>query len=317
MSAALAVGTFDGIHLGHRAVLHALTRRAAQASLPPTVVTFEPHPLEVLRPGSAPDLLTSRAEKIALLAELGIERVHVLRFTAEFARLEARAFVRELLVGRLGCRELVAGEDHRFGRERAGGLGELRELARELGLGLEVVPRVEVEGAPVSSTRVRHALAAGDLELAARLLGRRYGVFAQVVRGAGRGAALGFPTVNLALDARKQMPPEGIYACRATVRGGAVPAAAHWGSRPTFGEEARVLEAHLLGQGGELYGEWLDLVFLERLRDIVRFDGGEALARAMAEDLRRAAEVYVERAGADSPPPAARGPRALQLGEHR
>lgn len=291
MTVALTVGSFDGVHVGHQAVIGALVRRARRADLPAVLVTFEPHPLEVLRPGHGPKLLTERTEKAALLAGHGVDRVHVLRFTPDFANLEAGPFVTDVLVGKFGCRELVVGEDHRFGRARSGGPRELDRLAAELGFGLEVVPSVEIEGAPVSSTRTRAALAAGDLERAARLLGRPYGVLAPVVHGRGRGKDLGYPTANLRLGERKQMPPEGIYACRATVGGRSLPAAAHWGGRPTFGDPAPVLEAHLLGHVGELYGRWVEIVFLERLRDVVRFAGPEELAGAMSEDVRRAAEI--------------------------
>jgi riboflavin kinase/FMN adenylyltransferase len=300
----LTVGSFDGVHVGHQAILRALVRRARAAKRPAVVVTFEPHPLRVLRPASPPLLLTERAEKAARLSALGVDRLHVIAFTPEFARVEAPAFVRDVLVGGLGCRELVVGEDHRFGRGRAGGMTELRALALEHGLDLEVVPRVEVEGSPASSTRTRRAVAEGDLGLAFRLLGRPYGVFAPVVRGAGRGAGLGVPTVNLPVAADKQMPPVGIYACRAEVGGRTYPAAVHWGPRPTFDETPAVLEAHLLDFAGDLYGAWVEVLFLDRLRDVVRFDDAQALARAMREDLRRAAEI-------------AHAWPALQIGETR
>jgi riboflavin kinase/FMN adenylyltransferase len=289
--AVLTVGSFDGVHVGHQAIVRALVRRARSASLPGVVVTFEPHPLRVLRPDAAPLLLTDRAEKAAHLAALGVDRLHVIAFTPEFARLEAAAFVREVLFGELGCRELVVGEDHRFGRERGGGMGELRVLALEHGLGLEVVPRVEIDGSPASSTRTRRAIADGDLRLATRLLGRPYGVFAPVVRGAGRGTGLGVPTVNLAVAPDKQMPPVGIYACRAEVGGRGYAAAVHWGPRPTFGESPSVLEAHLLDFEGDLYGSWVEILFLDRLRDVARFGDPEELARAMREDLRRTAKI--------------------------
>jgi riboflavin kinase/FMN adenylyltransferase len=301
---ALTVGSFDGVHLGHQAILRALVRRAHAAGLPSVVVTFEPHPMAVLRPGTGPALLTDRAEKTVRLAALGVDRVHVLRFTPEFARIEPEAFVRDLLVGELGCRQLVVGEDHRFGHARAGGMAELRKLADDFALGLEVVPPVRVEGAPASSTRTRNAIAQADLLLAEKLLGRPYGVFAPVVRGEGRGVALGVPTVNLPVDPRKQMPPAGIYACRIEIEGRLYAAAAHWGPRPTFADERPVLEAHVLGWEGDLYGAWLELGFLERLRGIVAFGTAEELARAMEEDLRRAAEV-------------AGGGSALQVGESR
>ena len=291
MSAAITLGSFDGVHVGHRAVVEALLRRASAASLPAALVTFAPHPREVVGGGPGPLLLTPGAEKTALLAGLGLDRVYVLRFTARLARVGARRFVRDVLVGRLGCEVLVVGEDHRFGHGREGGVAELSALAAELGLELEVVPPVLVDGRPASSTRTREAVAAGDLPLAARLLGRPYGAFAPVVRGAGRGRALGFPTVNLALDPRKHMPPEGIYACHAWVEGRSLAAAMHWGGRPTFGESRPVLEAHLLGHGGELYGRWVELAFLQRIRDVARFEGADELARAMEEDVRRVAEL--------------------------
>jgi riboflavin kinase/FMN adenylyltransferase len=289
--AVLTVGSFDGVHVGHQAIVRALVGRARATGLPAVVVTFEPHPLRVLRPASAPLLLTEGSEKAARLAALGVDRLHVIAFTPEFARLEASAFVRDVLVGGLLCRELVVGEDHRFGRARAGGMSELHVLAGQLGLGLEVVPRVEVEGAAASSTRTRRAVADGDLALAARLLGRPYAVFAPVARGAGRGVGLGVPTVNLPVTAEKQMPPVGIYACRAEVDGRSHPAAVHWGPRPTFGERQPVLEAHLLDFAGDLYGSWVEILFLERLRDVVRFDDADELASAMREDLRRTAEI--------------------------
>ncbi len=301
---ALTVGSFDGVHVGHQAIVRALVRRAHAAALPAVVVTFEPHPLQILRPGSGPALLTDRLEKARYLAALGVDRLQVVAFTPEFARLEADAFVRDVLVGGLGCRELVVGEDHRFGRARAGGMSELRALAAELELALEVVPRVQIEGAPASSTRTRRAVEEGDLGLAARLLGRPYGVFARVARGAGRGAGLGVPTVNLPVRPGKQMPPVGIYACRADVGRRSYPAAVHWGPRPTFDDTLSVLEAHLLGFAGDLYGVWVEVLFLERLREVLRFGDADELATAMVEDLRRTAEI----AGAGT---------ALQIGEIR
>ncbi|MFN2431665.1 MAG: riboflavin biosynthesis protein RibF [Gemmatimonadota bacterium] len=291
MRTALTVGSFDGVHRGHAAVLAALRGAADRLGLSAEVVTFEPHPLRVLRPEAAPARLASPAERALWLTEAGVDRVHVLPFTPELAALEAAPFVRDVLVGRLGCTALVVGHDHRLGRGRGGGPEELARLASELGFELQVVPPVHVDGAPVSSTRTRQAVAGGDLGLAARLLGRPYALFGPVVRGSGRGAGLGVPTANLAPAPGKQLPPEGIYACRVSADGERYPAAVHWGARPTFADATPVLEAHLIGFDGDLYGRWLELAFLEKIRDVARFGSPGDLARAMADDLRRAADV--------------------------
>lgn len=287
---AVTVGSFDGIHVGHRAVLREL-RAAAETTLPSVVVTFEPHPLSVLRPADAPPRLSDPAERALLLTDAGIDRLYVLPFTAELADLDAAAFARRVLVEKLRCRMLVAGENHRLGRDRVGGPAELRRLGAAHGFDVRIVPPVLVDGSPASSTRVRHAIGAGDLALAERLLGRPYGVFAPVVPGAGRGRQLGVPTANLAVPHSKHMPPAGIYAGRASVDGDRFPAAVHWGGVPTFGDARLGLEAHLLGFSGDLYGRWVELAFLERLRDVEAFADAETLARAMREDVRRTAQV--------------------------
>jgi riboflavin kinase/FMN adenylyltransferase len=288
----VTVGTFDGVHRGHLAILEALRRRAAAAGAAADVLTFDPHPLEILRPADAPPLLTDVDEKVALLTGAGADRVHVRPFTPEFAALEAGEFVRQVLAGELGASTIVVGEGHRFGRARGGGTGELRSIAAALGLELEVVPTLRVDGEAVSSTRIRRAVAAGRLDDAEALLGRRYGVSGVVVRGSGRGASLGVPTANVAVPRRKLLPPEGVYAARARLDDRAFAAAVHWGTRPTFDEEGATLEAHLLGwDGGPLYGRRLEIAFVERLRDVVRFDTPEELAREMEADLRRAAAV--------------------------
>jgi riboflavin kinase/FMN adenylyltransferase len=288
----VTVGSFDGVHRGHLAILAALRRRAAAAGVAAEVLTFDPHPLEILRPPDAPPLLTEVAEKVDLLSAAGVDRVHVRPFTPSFASLEAGEFVRDVLAGELGASAVVVGEGHRFGRARGGGTGELRSLAAGLDVEIEVVPTLRVGGEPVSSTRIRRAVSEGRLDDAEALLGRRYGVSGVVVRGSGRGASLGVPTANVAVPRRKLLPPEGVYAARARLDGRTFAAAVHWGARPTFGEEGPVLEAHLLGwEGGPLYGRRLEVGFVERLRDVVRFETAEELAREMESDLRRAAAV--------------------------
>ena len=207
------VGTFDGVHRGHRAVLAEIVRRARTRGLASLIVTFDRHPLEVVNPPAAPRLLTLPDEKRALLAELGLDRIELLPFTGELARLAPEEFVRQVLRARYGMGELVLGYDHGFGRGRTGDVELVRRLAREDGFAVDVVDAVRDDGQPISSSLIRTAVAHGDLAAAERWLGRRYGATGVVERGAGRGRTIGIPTINLApLDPRKLLPPDGVYA---------------------------------------------------------------------------------------------------------
>lgn len=285
--AAVTVGTFDGVHRGHQAVLAELNRQAQARGLESVVITFEPHPLEVVNPAAAPRLLTVRDEKCALLAASG--RVEVLAFTRELARLEAEDFARQILVERFGVRHLVLGYDHGFGRGRSGDVDLLRRIGAESGFAVDVVDAVRDRGQTVSSSLIRTAVAHGDLAAAARWLGRPYDVHGTVVRGAGRGRTIGIPTINLAApDPRKLLPPDGVYGVRVGWRGARYGGMMNQGPRPTFGITERALEIHLFDFDGDVYGESVSVEWVRRLRDVQTFASPEALLAQLARDAKAA-----------------------------
>jgi riboflavin kinase/FMN adenylyltransferase len=252
------------------------------------VLTFDPHPARVLRPDRAPAALTTLAQKEELLAGLGVDRLAVLPFDARVATLDAGAFAREVLVGVLGARDVVVGESFRFGRGREGDSRVLAVLGRRRGFEVHGIPPVLSGGEPVSSSRVRHALARGDVIAARTLLGRRYFVDASVVRGDGRGRVIGVPTANLEPD-NEVLPARGVYAARCrTPDGGWSDAVVNLGHRPTFGGGPVTAEAHLLDFDGDLYGARLRLEFHGRLRGEERFDGAPALVARIRRDIAEA-----------------------------
>jgi riboflavin kinase/FMN adenylyltransferase len=297
----VTVGSFDGVHRGHAAVLTEIAERARSAGRHSVLVTFDPHPLAVVNPAAAPPLLTTGPERREILAQTGLDYAVLLRFDHRLAELAAEDFVREILLRQCGMRELVIGHDHGFGRGRQGDVAMLRRLGASDGFSVDVVPEVQVDGHPVSSTLVRRAVAGGDLDRAARLLGRRYYLTAEVVPGDGRGRTIGFPTANLGrVPARKLLPPDGVYAVRVEWRGGRAEGMMNQGGRPTFQQGERSLEVHLLDWEGPLYGEWLKVEWVARLRDVRRFASADAL-RAQLERDRQAARAAL--AGAPSRPP--------------
>lgn len=280
----VTVGSFDGVHRGHQAVLAEVARRAQAAGRASALVTFEPHPLEVVRPERAPQLLTTYEERLEALAETPLDYVLVERFDRALARYSPERFVREILVGRCGMRELVIGHDHGFGRDRAGSVETLRALGASDGFSVDVVAPVGAATAPVSSTAIRRAVATGALDEAAALLGRRYTLSGRVVAGERRGRLLGVPTINLVPPPRKQLPPDGVYAVRVEWAGGRTGGMMNQGGKPTFGDEARTLEAHLFGVDAALYGAWVRLEWVARLRETRRFGSAEELVRQLAQD---------------------------------
>lgn len=285
--AIVTVGTFDGVHRGHWEVLQEICRRATATGGRAILVTFHPHPLRVVRPEHAPPLLTTVAEKREALAESGLEWVVFLPFTRTLQRYPARRFVEEILVGRIGMKELVIGYDHGFGRDREGGVETLRQIGRELGFAVDVVDAFQVEGEPVSSSRIRRLLEAGDAAAAARLLGRPYTLEGIVVRGEQKGRELGFPTANVEVgNPEKALPREGVYAAYGWVGGQRIPGLLHLGPRPTFPGFAPTIELHLLDWSGDLYGHHLRVEVIDRIRDIRPFPSVEALVEAIRGDER-------------------------------
>jgi riboflavin kinase/FMN adenylyltransferase len=284
----VTVGSFDGLHRGHRGVLEEIAERARRTQRRSIVVTFAPHPLEVVNPQAAPLLLTLDDERRELFAQSPVDAVAFLPFTRTLSRYSPEEFVR-LLLERFQLRELVIGHDHGFGRGRAGDVNLLKEQGARLGFGVDVVPAVMVDGREVSSTLIRRAVAGGDLATAARHLGRRYSMTGTVLRGAGRGRGLGYPTINVDVpDRRKLLPPDGVYAVQVEWDRGAAPGMMHMGPRPTYGEADRSLEVHLFGIDADLYGRLVKVTWVARLRDILHLSGPEALRRQLDRDREAA-----------------------------
>jgi riboflavin kinase/FMN adenylyltransferase len=285
----VTVGSFDGVHLGHQAVLREIGQRARVAGRASVLVTFDPHPLEVVNPEAAPPLLTTGPERLEILSQFPLDYVFLLRFDRQVAELTPEQFVRQILVGRCAVRELVIGHDHGFGRGRSGDVETLRRLGSSLGFAVDVVEPIDLGGQLVSSSRIRRAVTGGDLVTAAAMLGRPYGVVGQVGPGEQRGRLLGVPTINLThVSPRKLLPPDGIYAVAVEWRGGRAGGMMHQGPRPTFQDGRRVLEAHLFDFEGDLYGEWVRIEWVERLRDVERFDSAEQLQAQMQRDHTQA-----------------------------
>lgn len=288
----VTVGTFDGVHRGHFAVLEEITRRAAAANRRSVLVTFEPHPLEVVNPQAAPLLLTTGPERREVLALTGLDYAVFLRFDRTLAEFTPERFVREVLIARCGMRELVIGHDHGFGRGRSGDVGTLRRLGASDGFAVDVVGLVEFGGHVVSSTAIRRAVAGGDLAGARRLLGRPYTLSGRVVRGEGRGRTIGVPTINVGeVSPRKLLPPDGVYAARVEWAGGVAGGMLNQGPRPTFGEPRRSVEVHLFGVDADLYGQWVRVEWLERLRDVERFGSVAELRTQLERDRHRALDA--------------------------
>lgn len=290
----VTIGAYDGVHLGHRAVIGQARSEAARDGAASVVVTFDRHPASVVRPESAPRLLTSHAHKLELLAATGVDAVLVVAFTPARALEAPVDFVERVLVGALAARTVIVGEDFHFGHRRGGNVGLLREVGARRGF--EVAPvalvaRADGVDEPVSSTAIRRALAGGDVAAAARMLGRDHEVRGRVVHGDRRGREIGFPTANVAVDAEACLPADGVYAGRlARAGGGWHGCAVNLGRRPTFVDRspASLLEAHVLDFDGDLYGESVRVSFVAFLRGERKFDGVQALASQLKLDVDHA-----------------------------
>ena len=290
---AATIGNFDGVHRGHQSLLNQLQDLAARARLPATALVFEPQSAEFLRPESAPARLTLLGEKYRLLAACKVARLLVLRFDAALARLSAEAFVRDVLVDRLGVAELVVGDNFKFGHGRSGDYAALQALGARFGFGVTRAEPVCVNGERVSSTRIRSLLWSGDFDVAAALLGRRYGMSGRVVYGDARGRTIGFPTINVNLR-RLRSPLAGIFAVRVHgLRAQSVCGAGYVGTRPVAGGDRVVLEVHLFEYDDTCYGARVEVEFVQKLREEQTFESFEALRDQIAVDSAVARRVLM------------------------
>ena len=286
----VTVGTFDGVHRGHQDVLARVVQRARATNRPSVIVTFDPHPLEIVNPAAAPPLLTTFHEKLEIFAQTGVSYVAVVPFTPALAALGAEEFVDDVLRSRFVMAELFVGHDHGFGRGRMGDTDVLRELGKLRGFGVTVLePVFAAGGHAVSSTAIRRAIAGGDLAKAAEGLGRPYAVMGKVIGGDKRGRLLGYPTLNLDTPpSHKLLPPDGVYAVRVQTPIGAFGGMLNLGARPTFGDASRRIETHVFDASHDWYGAPVRLDFISRLRETRPFQGVDALVAQLGIDEARA-----------------------------
>ena len=297
----LTLGNFDGVHLGHQAILRAAVARARELGGQAVVLTFEPHPMAVLVPQKAPLIIQPLHDRLAAIRALGVDAIVLQRFTHRFAALEPEAFVRDYLCRHLDLLHVVVGYNVNFGRNRAGSGETLRTLGATLGFGVDIVGPVSVgdgdRAEQVSSTRLRELMRAGDMPGVARLLGRPHALRRRVVVGDRRGRTLGFPTANLHVRPGVLLPPDGVYAVVADVDGKRQAGVLNSGVRPTFAGRRRTIEVHLLDFDGDLYGRWLVVEPMLRLRGEIAFSGPDALRAAITADVARAREVLAAPVG--------------------
>lgn len=281
------IGVFDGVHRGHQQIIGRAVERAREMRLPSVVITFDPHPAEVVRPGTHPTALTTPQHKAQLVEALGADVLCLLPFTVEFSRMSPKEFAHAVLVERLHAATVVVGDNFRFGHGAAGGVDTLVTLGAQFGFAAVGVPLLADDGTTISSTFVRSCVDAGDVATAARALGRPHRVEGIVVRGDARGRAIGFPTANLQTVPYAAVPADGVYAGHLVGRSGSLPAAVSIGTNPTFAGRERRVEAFALDFDGDLYGELMAIDFVARLRDTVRFESVDALVAQMHTDVER------------------------------
>ncbi|GAA1378013.1 bifunctional riboflavin kinase/FAD synthetase [Catellatospora chokoriensis] len=289
--AVVTIGVFDGVHTGHQQTIGHAVKRARELGLPAVVLTFDPHPSEVVRPGSHPAMLTSPQRKAELLAGLGVDVLCVQPFTLDFSKLDADRFVHDVLVEHLHAALVVVGENFRFGHKAAGDVELLAKLGRTFGFAVESAPLVTGDGTVYSSTYVRACVDAGDVAAAAAVLGRPHRLEGVVVRGDQRGREIGFPTANLMVAKYAAVPADGVYAAWLVRGNERLPAAVSIGTNPTFAGQDRRVEAYVLDFSGDLYGERLALDFVSHLRPTLKFDGIASLVEAIEDDVARTRAV--------------------------
>ncbi len=286
------IGNFDGVHLGHQVLFKETIKQARSKGGQAVAITFDPHPLKVLRPEVPFKLICTLEQKIKLIEEAGLDYLLLLEFTPELAALEAEDFVEEILVRGLGIKKLVVGYDYRFGRKRRGDTELLKVLGRRFGFEVIVIPPQKVDGLVVSSTLIRELITEGEVALAAKLLGRYYQLCGEVIPGHGRGRKLlGFPTANLKLSREKLLPKTGVYAVYVTLDQEKRPGVMNLGFNPTFGDHYLSAEVHIFDFKGDLYGQRICVSLVARLRDEKKFSSPEELAAQIAEDCQRARKI--------------------------
>lgn len=295
----VTIGNFDGIHLAHQGLLRKVVAEAADRKCRGVVLTFEPHPQKVLHPERRPFyLLTTLEEKLKLIEGLGIDAVILIDFTPAFAKTSAEEFVRGILWDRLHLVKLIIGHDTAFGNRKTGNEDFLRSMGEKLGFGVEAIEGVQVEGTLVSSTSIRHALQEGDVRRAMQLLGRPYNLRGPVVKGYRRGSEIGVPTANIASE-KELIPARGVYAVTAEMEGRRHPGVLNIGYSPTFGDNRLTVEVHLLDfPREELYGKSIEVFFIDRIRDEVKFENPRELVRQIERDIERARELLKPHLGA-------------------
>jgi len=289
----LAIGVFDGVHRGHQAVISTSAEHARQANGTPVVVTFDPHPMKVLRPEKAPHLLTATQHKIKLIRTLGVQHLLVIEFDKAFAATAPEDFVQQLVTHSKPLREICVGHEWSFGKGRRGNLALLGELGTQFDFEVVGIPAVTLgNGEPVSSTAIRHAIEAGDLAKAAEMLGRDYTILGTVVRGENLGKKIGFPTANLSAHS-EQFPPNGVYFAQATLNGTIYPGVVNLGYRPTVSSDKaeRVLEIYLLDFDQDIYGKDVEVRFVQYLRPERKFENLDALVRQIELDVQQARKL--------------------------
>ncbi len=288
----LAIGVFDGVHLGHQAVISTSAEHARAANGTPVVVTFDPHPEKVLRPATAPHLLTATKHKIELIRKLGVDHLLIIRFDQQFAATEPIDFVDDLVTYSKPLREICVGHSWSFGKNRAGNLDLLKQLGAKSDFNVVGIPPVTINGKVVSSTAIREAIERGDFARAAEMLGREYTILGTVEHGDNLGMKIGFPTANLSAH-NEQFPPNGVYAARASIDGQQYPGVANLGVRPTVttGKPERTLEIHLFDFNQDVYGQDIEVRFTKYLRPEKKFPDVQALSQQIARDVREARQL--------------------------
>ena len=283
----ITLGNFDGLHLGHQELIRMIIGRAKETGAVSIVVTFRPHPLKILAPEKCPPLISIYEEKIRLFEELGIDVLVKIPFTLDFAAMPPEDFVKNILCGKLGAKEILVGANYRFGKGRQGNVQTLREFGKKYGFSVNEVEQVSLMGEVISSTKIRDLLKNGEVEHASRLLGRNYAISGIVVKGDGRGRALGFPTANIA-PKHAIIPADGVYAVRLFVRDRSYEGIANIGSRPTFNKQGLTIEVNVFNFDEDIYGEDISLYFIKRIREEKKFESVDALIQQINADIQEA-----------------------------